>query len=363
VIAEKVHNDLKEEYGDKLPEFELSLKMVSGTVLTGSDAVEIIVRNNDQSLVQAIANAWGRHYVDHVNHLYAIGSYEDTLLNIQNQAEEAHAKFLEAESAYISYLENSPSDEYTRIRNELIRVNHLLADARGLLEQAEAGGEGAAASNALAVSILKTQVFASNTGTDISQSSSETSNPITLQFQANPVSISARDLAADINSLVSTLENRSLALMERVDVLIAQRQSQLASASIEPIQPTVNLMSLTVEDMVRMLTSRIEYEAGLKRDLTLARDLAWNAYQNLATKEAELLIASQTGGQEVVLASTANATRNGSSLAMNVALATLVGLVLGIFLAFFVEYWWTYKGREPQAVVRWNLGGREGKGS
>jgi capsular polysaccharide biosynthesis protein len=366
-IADKVYDDLKDEFDDKLPQPESLLKMVSGSVLTGSDAIEIKVAGTDPNLVQAIANAWGRHYVDHVNHLYAIGSFEDTLLNIQRQAKDAQAKLLEAEQDYITFLESSPIEEYLRIREELIRVDRLLVDARGLLEQVEAGGEGAAASNALAVSVLKTQVFASTISMDRSQSSSGTSqfqvNPITLQFQADSVSISSQDLVTDINSLVNTLENRSLALLERVDFLAAQQPSQSTSASIDPIQSLDSIPGTTVEDKIRLLTSRIETVEGRRKNLVLTRDLSWDAYQNLATKEAELVIASQTGGQEVVLASTSNVTRNGSSLTRNTALAALIGLTFGIFLAFFVEYWWTYKGQEPQAIIGWNFGGREGKRS
>jgi hypothetical protein len=147
-----------------------------------------------------------------------------------------------------------------------------------------------------------------------------------------------------------------------------QDDSQTISANVEATVPqTTASMNSPVslqgagEEKIRLLTSRIEYEDGRKKDLALTRDVAWDAYQNLAKKEAELVVASQTGGQEVVLGSTAIVVRNGSSLVRNVALAALVGLVLGVFLAFFIEYWWGYKGREPQAIFGWNFGGRGGK--
>jgi hypothetical protein len=333
--------------------------MVSGTVLTGSDAVEITVTNNDPALLLTIANAWGRHFVDYVNNLYASGSFQGTLLNIQRQANDARAKFLDAEQAYIAFLGLSPLEEYTRIREELIRVDRLLIDARGLLEQVENGGEGAATSNALSVSILKIQVFASHTSTDTSQLQA---NPITLQFQANPGLISSQDLIVDIKSLVTTLENRSQALLERVNFLVEQQQNQSEFSSVETIQSLDNAASVTVEDIIRLLTSRIEYEQGRTLDLVLARDLAWNAYQNLATKEAELIIASQTGGQEVVLGSTARVTQNGSSLIRDVALAAIVGLVVSVFVAFAIEFWWGYKGREPMALLGREFWGKVGTG-
>ena len=368
VISEKVYEELKDDFGDKLPPPATLLKSVTGSALAGSDTVEISVSGDDPVMVSAIANAWGRHYVDHVNNIYGIGSFQDTLLNIQDQSKDAHSKFLDAEQAFVAFLGLSPFEEYTRLRENLIRVDRLLGDARTLLEQVERGGEGAAASNALAVSVLKTQVFATLTGIDKTgaQPSSGTpqlqANPITLQFQANPEPISFRDLLVDITSLVTTLENKSQALMERVDYLVELEQSQSAFANVEPIQSPANVSGVTAEDKIRLLTSRIEHEEGRKKDLILARDLAWNAFQNLATKEAELMIVSQTGGQEVVLASTAKATTNGgASSTRNVAIAAFVGLALGIFLAFLIEYWWGYKGREPQPLLGWNFGARGGK--
>jgi polysaccharide biosynthesis transport protein len=365
LIAERVYEELIGEFGDKLSSPESLIRMVDGAVLTGSDAVEIKVLNGDPALSIAVANAWGRHYVDYVNNLYASGTYQDTLLNVQRQANDAHTKYLDAQQAYISFLSTSSIEELTHLRDDLRRVERLLVDAQGLQEQVVAGGEGAAASNALAVSLLKTQVFTSNINTDKAQSQT---SPPTLQFQASPITVSSQDLIVDLNSLVIMLENRRQALMDWTDFMVLQEDSQTISANIEvtvpqasdPMNSPVSL-SGAAEEKIRLLTSRIESEDGRKKDLALTRDVAWDAYQNLAKKEAELVVASQTGGQEVVLGSTAIVVRNGSSLVRNVALAALVGLIFGVFMAFFIEYWWGYKGREPQAIFGWNFGGRGGK--
>jgi capsular polysaccharide biosynthesis protein len=365
LIAELVYEELIGEFGDKLSSPESLIRMVDGAVLTGSDAVEIKVLNGDPALSIAVANAWGRHYVDYVNNLYASGTYQDTLLNVQRQANDAHTKYLDAQQAYISFLSTSSIEELTHLRDDLRRVERLLVDAQGLQEQVVAGGEGAAASNALAVSLLKTQVFTSNINTDKAQSQT---SPPTLQFQASPITVSSQDLIVDLNSLVIMLENRRQALMDWTDFMVLQEDSQTISANIEvtvpqasdPMNSPVSL-SGAAEEKIRLLTSRIESEDGRKKDLALTRDVAWDAYQNLAKKEAELVVASQTGGQEVVLGSTAIVVRNGSSLVRNVALAALVGLFFGVFMAFFIEYWWGYKGREPQAIFGWNFGGRGGK--
>jgi capsular polysaccharide biosynthesis protein len=369
LIAERVYEELKGDFGDKLPAPESLIRMVNAAVLTGSDAIEIKVSNGDPALSTAVANAWGRHYVDYVNNLYASGTYQDTLLNVQRQANDAHANYLDAQQAYIAFLSASSIDEFSHLRDDLRRVERLLVDAQGLQEQVVAGGDGAAASNALAVSLLKTQVFASNLNININTDKGQSQvSPPTLQFQANPIAVSSQDLIADLNSLVTTLENRRQAIWEWTDSLVLQDDSQTISASVEATSPqTTASMNSPVrlqaagEEKIRQLTSLVEYEEGRKKDLALTRDVAWDAYQNLAKKEAELVVASQTGGQEVVLGSTAVVVRNGSSLVRDVGLAALVGLVLGVFLAFFIEFWWGYKGREPQAIFGWNFGGRVGK--
>jgi capsular polysaccharide biosynthesis protein len=359
-IAETVYQELKGDFGDKFPDPATLLRMVSGTILSGSDAVEITVKNGDPVLAQALVTAWGKHYVDSVNNLYANGSNQETILKVQEQANEAHTKYVNAAQVYSDYLRSSPQEEYQRIREDLIRLNRLLGDAMSLLEQVEAGGDGAAASNALAVSILKTQVFASHTA---ATSSDLQANPLALQFQASTVSISTQDLVADLKSLVNTLENRGQAFIDRTDFLV-QGRSQPVTTIVEPSQstPPVSATSIhsTVEDKIRLLSSLIELEERQKNDLTLTRDLAWDAYKNLATKETELIVASQTGGQEVVLGSTASVTLSNSSLIRNVILAALVGVGIGVFLAFFIEFWWGYKGREPHTLLGWNLGGKGG---
>jgi hypothetical protein len=133
----------------------------------------------------------------------ASGTYQDTLLNVQRQANDAHTKYQDAQQEYIAFLSSSALDEFTHLRDDLRRVDRLLVDAQGLQEQVVAGGEGAAASNALAVSILKTQVFASNSSTMQVQSLQITSaihRPFRLLCSSRqvPITVSSQDLIVDL---------------------------------------------------------------------------------------------------------------------------------------------------------------------
>jgi capsular polysaccharide biosynthesis protein len=70
VIAEQVFQELQAHFDDNLTEPKDLVRMVSGSVLAGSDMVEIKVTNGSPTVSEAVANAWGRHYVDYVNNLY-----------------------------------------------------------------------------------------------------------------------------------------------------------------------------------------------------------------------------------------------------------------------------------------------------
>jgi hypothetical protein len=39
------------------------------------------------------------------------------------------------------------------------------------------------------------------------------------------------------------------------------------------------------------------------------------------------------------------------SVTKNAALAAVVGLLLGIGAAYFIEFWWSYKGLQPQPIT------------
>ncbi|MBI4770268.1 MAG: hypothetical protein HY784_07635, partial [Chloroflexi bacterium] len=106
-----------------------------------------------------------------------------------------------------------------------------------------------------------------------------------------------------------------------------------------------------LEAQVRDLQSQVAQQTSQQQELTRARDLAWSTYTNLATKEAELGVAAQTTGVEVALAAPAAVPdQDTMSGALNVAIATVLGLMLGVLAAYVIEYWQGYKGLELQPV-------------
>jgi uncharacterized protein involved in exopolysaccharide biosynthesis len=253
------------------------------------------------------------------------------------------------------------------------QADQMLLDARNMRDQVQSGGSGAANSNTLALMLLKSQVFATN---EVAPN---------LIVQTAPASITPEEMTADLDSLIVTLENRSSELTNRIQTLSSQllnlggSTSDLNTTSSNPIttdQAQATLQSLSqlqglgsvanldvtstpmeqkiqqLESQVNQLQAQLAREQARELELTRARDLAWDTYKTLAAKKAELKVASQTQGTEVALAAAATIPQaDAVSGAKNVALAALVGLMLGIGAAYFIEFWWSYKGLQPQPVT------------
>ncbi len=122
-----------------------------------------------------------------------ITSYIDALLSTRQKV------FTEQ----VQDLETNLEQAYLQRR----QVSDLLGKASDMRDQVKSGGSGAAASNALALTLLKAQVFVSNQ--DLGN----------LQIQAGSSTISAEAMVADLNGLISTLRARLKILDKQIQTL------------------------------------------------------------------------------------------------------------------------------------------------
>jgi uncharacterized protein involved in exopolysaccharide biosynthesis len=88
------------------------------------------------------------------------------------------------------------------------------------------------------------------------------------------------------------------------------------------------------------LQEQLERENAKKKELTHARDLAWETYQTLARKEAEVGVAAQVTDTEVRFAVPAIEPEKPVSprKKLNIAIAGVLGVMIGVFGAFVAEY-------------------------
>jgi uncharacterized protein involved in exopolysaccharide biosynthesis len=258
---------------------------------------------------------------------------------------------------------------------EARKVDQMLLDSRNMRDQVQSGGSGAVGSNALALMLLKSQAFATNEGT------------ANLIVQTSPTSTSPEEMVGDLDSLIITLENRRADLGSQIKALsgrllaaagaqpdpgstmagggqLSGDQAQATLQSLSQLNGLDSVANLDVagtpmeqkiqqlEDQVNQLQAHLAQEQAREQELTRARDLAWDTYKTLVTKEAELKVAAQTQGTEVALAAPATVPENDVvSVTKNAALAAVVGLLLGIGAAYFIEFWWSYKGLQPQPIT------------
>ncbi len=94
------------------------------------------------------------------------------------------------------------------------------------------------------------------------------------------------------------------------------------------------------EANVRLLQADVARLNQVKTDLQQDRDLAWDAYSNLLSKEQELRITSASEGSEVRFASPALPPRRPvrPEKKKNTAIGLAAGLMLAVFAAFLFEY-------------------------
>jgi uncharacterized protein involved in exopolysaccharide biosynthesis len=266
-------------------------------------------------------------------------------------------------------LKTQISQAYTDKR----RVDQLRQDAENMRFQVQLGGDGAALTSALALEMLKVQAFATSGGLG------------ELTIQTEPISITAPAMLTDLDGLVSALEDQLDILDDDISSLTTQLDSTLAvletkNASLEEqaaasVQSVLDLdgleslLSLNIESssigqkileleqVVRDLQAESAHEQSIQEQLTRERDLARSTYVSLATKEAELSIATQTKGSQVALGSvSAPPLHDDVSGMMIVAIAGVVGLILAVLLAIVVEFWWGYKEIEPYPIIHFRTG-------
>jgi hypothetical protein len=129
------------------------------------------------------------------------------------------------------------------------------------------------------------------------------------------------------------------AAAQKSEALLQLKELETLPGYIAAAAPLTQAIDKLQEEL-RGLQADLEKEQAVKQELTRARDLAWETYTTLARKEAELGIATQTGGTEVRLATLAVPPQYpvGPKKKQNVAIAGAMGLMLGTFGAFALNF-------------------------
>jgi succinoglycan biosynthesis transport protein ExoP len=293
------------------------LKMVETE--SNGDLISIKVKSEDPRKIVAIANAWGEAYEGYVNGLYS--GKPQSPGDIQAQVVEAESSYKEAEEALAKFTGDNQIDTLTQEigakQNTLADyystkqvIDRLIADAEALRDQLhqETSSSPTGTGNSLSIMLLQASAF--------TLLSPELPVQLQLSFDERAdLEGSAKEQVQELNALLSILEARR----EEVQSLIGEE---------------------TLQQEILQLQEQLERERARKQELTSARDLAWETYNTLARKEAEVGVASQVTDTEVRFAVPAVEPQEpvAPKKKLNIAIAGMLGLMVGVFGAFAIEY-------------------------
>ncbi|MBE3066433.1 MAG: hypothetical protein IMZ73_03235, partial [Chloroflexi bacterium] len=228
------------------------------------------------------------------------------------------------------------------------QIGLFLDNAISMRAAVNAGGEPAAISNALALTMLKTQIYAAYQGTNTLQVQNL---PETLG--SNISTVYAAGMVADLDALIATLKTRQTELNTLIDTLSSEVQNENYLMNFSNANTPIEKKIQENEQKIRDLNSLISTETSTLTVLTRERDLAWTTYSALATKATEMSVAAQTTGIEVIFASPATPPdRKVIRSSSNAVVATGAGLLIGIIVAYAYEFWQNYKGRQPEIISK-----------
>lgn len=358
-----------------------------------SDLIRITVDADSPERSAAIANAWADEYVVFVNKLYEQVS-QPVIARVQNEVEKTEQAYITAQNTLETFLANSKIsyfthliemnteivNKYREIRNtttatlanstidsQIQRLSklqgrkrslvELLHNTQGLLSQIENGGDAGTDSNALAIRILKLQIY-------VDKGALPENMELEISAPAGKQTINAEEQIADVKSLTVSLEQR----IAQTDLSISSAISSLSrvlidaadSEDVEEIQNSIEssflddlyyyllhgdqpLRKLIVdlESENQLLREQIEAENFQIHNLTQRRDLIRSGLETLQNEQLELQLAAAATSSEVRLASSAVTPQKSAwpSPVLAAAACGTTALSVVLFLVIFMGLW------------------------
>jgi uncharacterized protein involved in exopolysaccharide biosynthesis len=302
--------------------------------------LRLTVTDSDPQRAANLANAWAGALVEQAQLLYGPGTsqvaqYEAQLASAKadlDSAEQALAAFqaqnqAPALTAQLVSLQFSLTDYLNRQH----RYSLILQDAQGLAARLEQQDAAAVASPAEQAALLILSAQASSSAVQVNPASSKTNadgdapetEPITVQPQSIQIQVAVGGPASG-----QTIGQLARSVRSFIDSL--QARATDAGAQSEALQPQI----LQVQGQLAVAQAQ-------ETNVTLARDLARDQYESLATKVDQVRIAAQDAADVVKIASAAAApTRPGGLSRRLIVLAgTALGFALAVVLVLLREWW------------------------
>lgn len=356
------------------------LEHVQGSLRRGSDLIEIRVQASSAENAVLVANTWGSVYEKKINQLYAGPAEVSSSLDEQEAA--ARKQYDNSEAELVAYLHGNNID-YLQKRAEAKRAElsslysgilaqtvpfsstvsaatfelkdlhearrkatKLLGDATALRDQVTKAGANSQSSAALAITLLKSQAFASSV--DL---------PGNLQISVNgsgATSGGSAETVNDLDALISVLQARVVDLDSRIEALSNRLERADLKVNLLPQSALSDSMSRLASE-ISSLEAQIEQQNAKRIDLTKARDTAKLAFETVLSKVQETRLSALVIGTQVRFASPASLPAGPMATGKTriILLAVLIGLLVGVLAALVAgRLSRTQEAREPVEVAR-----------
>jgi uncharacterized protein involved in exopolysaccharide biosynthesis len=379
VKSPDVATGVLEEIGDQLPPEQRSVGNISDMVEADNqgDLIQIAVTAEDRETAALVANTWAKNYVRHVNAIYGTAPGEAAQVT-SSQVESARSNYEEAqrqleaflESSQVTALQNEIAAQQSLLNNYLAartgiesrpvqtldqvladyyanlqQIEQWLADANALRQQVSADSDSPVANlgNTLALVTLRAQAYGGAAGTSTGSDGTTlpafaAPSPFVLQLDSGAID---RVRPADVDSVIEVLEARRANTLEQIATIAGDpAATDLQATSLAPDHPVSDRVN-ELEVQLQELTAALEQQQAVERELVGERDLTWDTYNSLRSKQVEQEITAQTSGAEVRVASQATVpeSADGGAALRNTIIVAGVALVLSIFGVLALGWW------------------------
>lgn len=163
-----------------------------------------------------------------------------------------------------------------------------------------------------------------------------TDTPLFAEIKALYPQLFAKDAMVDLTTSVGDITELSNLASQAVEDLLQMKGLEGISASAIASKP-LSQQILQREERVRQMLADVARLNQVKADLQRTRDLEWQAYSTLSSKQQEVRISAATEGTEVKIAAPA-VTPTKRVTGASLALSPILGLLAGVIAAFVLEY-------------------------
>lgn len=376
-LARRVLEQSRGRLNGETPTIEQLLDRVEVSQRDDPSVIQIAVKDRDPERAAALANLWADLYVAYANEIYRPQS--EIAKTLETQLAQANQELRAAEDALIAFqrendlailnqtlqaklealrvLTGAQVRELQDLLQARARLRLALQDARSLADQIRQQGNSPGVRSGLAVLLVELEALnpPGRSSPPVLPTAGETragggSGPVIVQNESGglPIQVqvpfdresldrfSPAEMVAALEALQRTLGEKDQRLAQQ----IAEKTREIARLSaVSGVPPQESGSPPAIAGEVERLTQEvyrlqqaIAEKTRTQDRLTLARDVARNAYTALANKLAEVKAASQVAEGDVRLAARAVVPeqpvwpRKGLFL----GLGALVGLMVGL---------------------------------